>query len=215
MNQAETHCLHETSEILLHLYQILSTERESSSIKCSLASVWARIISTPYLKLPDTQQTLLFKSSHLIMDNTPSTLQLLLIFGIISCIGDTKDGTYCNNPISKANLHEANNILDAIRSGADTTYIARKIPELAALCLCKRRHQDQTANFVQFWKLEDVARPSRPRGLPFRTHARKTGDVDQVFREMDSMDAMLDDHDREIREMAQRFKETISFCGEA
>ena len=144
------------------------------------------------------------------MDDTIPSLHELLIFSVSGCIGYTKEDTYCNNPVSKASLHEANNILDAIKSGANTAFFQRKIPELAAICLCKRRHQDQAVDFVQTWELEDVARPSQPRVMPFHTHAKRSGDIDQVFREMDSMDAMLDDHDREMREMARQFKETMS-----
>jgi len=155
-------------------------------------------------------------SNHqLTMDDTAATLQLLLRSGIPGCIGYTNDDTYCNNPISKANLREANSILDAIRSGVDTAYIERKIPELAALCLCKRRHQDQADDFVQIWDLEDVARPPRPRDIPLCTHARVSVNIDQVFTEINKMDVMLDDHDREMREMAQRFRQTMSLYEQA
>lgn len=147
------------------------------------------------------------------MDDIAS-LHSLLRSGSIGCIGYTNDGTYCNNPIAKVNRREANNILDAIRSGADTTYIERKIPELAALSLCKRRHQDQAVEFVRAWDLEDAAGPSQARGIASRDQARRSVDVDQVFREIDSMDAMLEDHDREMREMAQRFRKIMSLYGE-
>lgn len=167
------------------------------------------------IRLPTKIVLEIIHKHHLVMDDTTSSLQFLLRYGFLGCIGYTNDGPYCNNPISKANIREAKNILDAIRSGADTTYVERKIPELAGLCLCKRRHQDQADNFVQLWDSEDVAAPSRPRDVHLRTHARESGDIDQVFSEMDSMDAMLDDHDREIRKMARRFRETISVYEEA
>jgi hypothetical protein len=149
------------------------------------------------------------------MKYTAISLQELLASNITGCIGYTTDGTYCGNPISRGNLHEANGIRDAIRSGADTAYIERKIPKLASLCLCKRRHQGQAVGLAQSWDLEDVARPSRPRDMPSRTQARGLVDVDQVFTEMNLMNTMLDRHDSEMRELAQRFKQTVSVYEEA
>jgi hypothetical protein len=138
------------------------------------------------------------------------SLQELLAFKITGCIGKTNDGTCCGNPISKRNLHDANGIRDAIRSGADTAYIEQRIPELAALCLCKRRHQDQGAKLAQTWRLEEATRPSRTCNKPFNTQARVSVALDRVFTELNLMDAELDRHDQQMQDIVQRFKHTMS-----
>ena len=201
-----------------------SLKHRGSGTKCKLLKIEDKMQHR--LCLDSNQITILSQTGRFLtktilsnhqpnMDDTAATLQLLLRFGSLGCIGYTNNDTYCNNPISKANLREANSILDAITSGVDTAYIYRKIPELAALCLCKRRHQDQADDLVQIWDLEDVARPSRPRDVPCRIQARVSVDIDQVFTEMHEMDVMLDNHDREMREMAQRFRQTMSLYEQA
>jgi hypothetical protein len=146
------------------------------------------------------------------MEYTPISFQELLTFDLETCIGyaDKPPKAHCNNPISKGNLRDANGIRDAIRSGVDTAYIERNIPKLAALCLCKRRHRWQEVEVAQAWELEEATKPSRFRTIPLRTQAKPSAGLGQVFVEMDKMDAELDRHDREMRDLAGRFKRMIS-----
>jgi hypothetical protein len=144
------------------------------------------------------------------MDYTPLSFKELLTFDLETCIGYTDDGTHCNNRILKGNLRDANGIRDAIRSGVGTAYIERNIPRLATLCLCKRRHQWQDVEVAQAWELEEATKPSRFRTIPLRTQAKPSAGLDQVFVEMDKMDAELDRHDWEMRDLACRFKRMIS-----
>jgi hypothetical protein len=188
-----------------------------SKNKYSLTSNWSQIISLLHLDISSRSTTLstdtilhYIRQPHLIMDHTPLSFQELLTSDIGTCIGYTDELTHCNSPISKGNLNDADGIRDAIRSGADTAYVGRNIPILATLCLCKRRHQWQEVEVAQAWKLEEATRPSRPRTMPSSTQAKKCAALDQIFVEMDIMDAEMDRHDREMRDLAYRFKRMIS-----
>jgi hypothetical protein len=139
----------------------------------------------------------------------------------------------CNNPISKGDLKEANNIRHAIRSGANTTYVEQKLLELATLCLCKRRHRRQGAKLAKTWSMETTTRPSRSRNTflrlqaslcpqaslrpqtELRPQARASAGLDRVFAEMNIMDVELDLHDRQMWDMAHRFRRNMSEHEEA
>lgn len=158
------------------------------------------------------------------MDYEQPYFHQLLTFDIQTCIGYTDDRkirTRCGNPISQGSQRHANNIRDAIRSGADIFYVQRQTPVLATLCLCKRRHQSQKDELAKDWDRGATIRwlfgkiPDRTQAIPSRTQARTSTAVDQVFTEMNTMDAELDRHDREMRDIAEHFRRDSSVYEDA
>jgi hypothetical protein len=144
------------------------------------------------------------------MGYDPVALWDLLDHAITTCVGYKKDPyEHCGNPISEGSIHDINLIRDAIGSGADIFYVQRQIPILATLCLCKRRHQEQAASVAEGWDREAKLMWSC-RNLPSRTDKRVSTSVDQVFIEMDTMNAELDRHDQEMRDIAEQFRRDMA-----
>jgi hypothetical protein len=158
------------------------------------------------------------------MDYEVPYFHQFLTFDIQTCIGYTdvrKTRTRRGNPISQESQRHANIIRDAIRSGADIFYVQQQIPILEILCLCKRRHQSQKDGLAKDWDREATKgwlfgkTPDRTQAMPSRTQARSSAAVDQVFTEMNAMDADLDRHDREMRDIAEQFRRNSSVYEDA
>jgi hypothetical protein len=158
------------------------------------------------------------------MDYEQPCFHQLLTFDIQTCIGYTDDRkirTRCGNPISQESQRHANIVRDAIRCGADIFYVQQQIPILATLCLCKRRHQSQKDELAKDWHRGARLRwsfgkiPDRTQAIPSRTQARSLAALDQVFTEMNAMDADLDCHDRKMRDIAEQFRRDSSVYEDA
>ncbi|KEQ98678.1 hypothetical protein AUEXF2481DRAFT_1522 [Aureobasidium subglaciale EXF-2481] len=145
----------------------------------------------------------------------------LLVFGIPSSyVGVSGDGkTKCGNVVSTENVRVATILLEAIQSGAKTTYIDEWIRDLTVLCLCGRRHHDQKSTVVNLWTLDVRAfgildstnRPSSTQNRTAQSAATIVADIPhasaQEFRKMKEslriMEAQLD-QTRAIHGFAQK-----------
>ncbi|KAI5245097.1 hypothetical protein E4T42_06859 [Aureobasidium subglaciale] len=147
-----------------------------------------------------------------------------LVFGIPSSyVGVSGDGkTKCGNVVSTENVRVATILLEAIQSGAKTTYIDEWIRDLAVLCLCGRRHHDQKSTVVNLWTLDvrafgildSTKRPSSTQNRTAQSAATIVADIPhasaQEFRKMKEslriMEAQLD-QTRAIHGFAQKTAE--------
>ncbi|KAG9565469.1 hypothetical protein KCU71_g5295, partial [Aureobasidium melanogenum] len=89
------------------------------------------------------------------MDPMPVPLHKLFAPGTqSSCMVYTDGSRRCGYAIPQHNLQLARGIWNAIAAGANATWVNQEMEKLAAYCLCKRRHRDQTTEVANIWRLQ-------------------------------------------------------------
>lgn len=148
------------------------------------------------------------------MDYTPVTLYDLFACGIQkSCIEQVKHNKRCGNPISKEGIKMAKHILNAIDSGASVTYVLMEMENLASLCLCKSRHQDEKEKIADKWKTQYLAwrrHQMGPTGLHdilLHNEAGGSTAADEIKTEMCTE---WDRHQQEFHDTKQRCEQVTS-----